>query len=171
MKKLLLGSALLALTLLSCSTEQGMTEQPIKLSELVNTCCKRSFSPKESRSDFYRTEMEVKPKVSILVDKNGVADFKVTDLKENCIVSEFRPTVKVNGEELIVVLIPYATDPTVEADCYCRYDVGFKVSNILQGKYILRIYISNYFGEYNTENPIYEGWLTFAPNHSFGFEL
>ena len=64
MKKLLLGSALLALTLLSCSTEQGMTEQPIKLSELVNTGCKRSFSEAESRPDFYRTEMEVKPKVS-----------------------------------------------------------------------------------------------------------
>lgn len=44
MKKLLLGSALSNLTLLSCSTEQGMTEQPIKLSELVNTGCKRSFS-------------------------------------------------------------------------------------------------------------------------------
>lgn len=55
MKNLLLGSALLALTLLSCSTEQGMIEQPIKLSELVNTGCKRSFSPKESRPDFYRT--------------------------------------------------------------------------------------------------------------------
>lgn len=64
MKTLLLGSALLVLTLLFSSTEQGMTEQPKKLSELVNTGCKRSFSPKESRPDFYRTEMEVKPKVS-----------------------------------------------------------------------------------------------------------
>lgn len=65
MKTLLLGSALLVLTLLFCSTEQGgMTEQPKKLSELVNTGCKRSFSPKESRPDFYRTEMEVKHKVS-----------------------------------------------------------------------------------------------------------
>lgn len=127
MKTTLFGCVLSALMLASCSSEQNVTES-VRLSDIVNTGCTRSFSAKESRPEYYRSEMEKKPQVSVSVDKNGVATFKFTDLEANCIVNEFRPSVKTNDGEIAIVLIPYTPDPTVEADCYCRYDVGFKLS-------------------------------------------
>ena len=106
MRTTLFGCVLSVLMLASCSSEQNVTE-PVRLSDIVNTGCTRSFSAKESRPEYYRSEMEKKPQVSISVDKNGVATFKFTDLEANCIVNEFRPSVKTNDGEIAIVLIPY----------------------------------------------------------------
>lgn len=170
MKTTLFGCVLSALMLASCSSEQNATE-PVRLSDIVNTGCTRSFSAKESRPEYYRSEMEKKPKVSISVDKNGVVTFKFTDLEANCIVNEFRPSVKTNDGEIAIVLIPYTPDPTMEADCYCRYDVSFKLSNVASGKYCMKIYESDYYGKYDTAHPSYEGLVLFAPNKTFEFDL
>ena len=170
MRTTLFGCALSVLMLSSCSSEQSVTES-VRLSEIVNTGCTRSFSAKESRADYYRSEMEKKPKVSIFVDRKMVATFKFTDLEANCIVSEFRPSVKVNDGEIIVVLTPYSQDPTMEADCYCRYDVSFKLSNVVSGKYCMRIYESDYYGQYDAEHPTYEGFVSFMSNKTYEFDL
>lgn len=156
--------------LASCSSEQSMPE-PVRLSDIVNTGCTRSFSAKESRPEYYRSEMEKNPTVSISVDKNMAATFKFTDLEANCIVSEFRPSVKVNDGEIIVVLMPYSQDPTMEADCYCRYDVSFKLNNVLPDQYNVKIYVSDYYGKYDTAHPAYEGLVSFASNKTFEFDL
>ena len=81
MKTTLFGCVLSALMLASCSSEQNVTE-PVRLSDIVNTGCTRTFSAKESRPEYYRSEMEKKPQVSISVDKNGVATFKFQTLKQ-----------------------------------------------------------------------------------------
>ena len=65
MKTTLFGCVLSALMLASCSSEHNVTE-PVRLSDIVNTGCTRSFSAKESRPEYYRSEMEKKPQVSIL---------------------------------------------------------------------------------------------------------
>ena len=62
MRTTLFGCVLSALMLASCSSEQNVTE-PVRLSEIVNTGCTRSFSAKESRPEYYRSEMEKKPQV------------------------------------------------------------------------------------------------------------
>ena len=114
MKTTLFGCVLSALMLASCSSEQNVTE-PVRLSDIVNTGCTRSFSAKESRPEYYRSEMEKKPQVSISVDKNGVATFKFTDLEANCIVNEFRPSVKANASGKYCMKI-------YESDYYGKYD-------------------------------------------------
>lgn len=167
---LLLGCFLSALMLASCSSEQSVTES-VRLSDIVNTGCTRSFSAKESRPEYYRSEMEKKPKVSISIEKGGVVTFKFTDLEANCIVNEFRPSVKVNDGEIIIVLMPYSQDPTMEADCYCRYDVSFKLSNVVSGEYCMKIYESDYYGKYDIAHPAYEGLVSFTPNKTFEFNL
>ena len=86
-------------------------------------------------------------------------------------MSEFRPSVKVNDGEIIVVLTPYSQDPTMEADCYCRYDVSFKLSNVPSDKYRVKIYESDYYGQYDTGHPAYEGLVTFTPGGTFEFDL
>ena len=100
-----------------------------------------------------------------------MATFKFTDLEANCIVNEFRPSVKTNDGEIAIVLMPYTPDPTMEADCYCRYDVSFKLSNVASGKYCMKIYESDYYGKYDTTHPSYEGLVLFAPNKTFEFDL
>lgn len=171
MRTTLFGCALsVVLMLASCSSEQSVTES-VRLSGIINTGCTRSFSAKESRPEYYRSEMEKAPKVSISIDKSGVAAFKFTDLEANCIVSEFRPSVKVNDGEIAIVLMPYTTDPTMEADCYCRYDVSFKLSNVVSGKYCIKIYESDYYGKYDTKFPVYEGLVSFMPNKTLEFDL
>ena len=170
MRTTLFGCVLSVLMLASCSSEQNVTD-PVRLSDIVNTGCTRFFSAKESRPEYYRSEMEKKPQVSISVDKNGVATFKFTDLEVNCIVNEFRPSVKANDGEIAIVLIPYTPDPTMEADCYCRYDVSFKLSNVVSGKYCIKIYESDYYGKYDTAHPSYEGLVIFVPNKTFEFDL
>ena len=170
MRTNLLGCVLSTLVLASCSSEQ-IVMKSVRLSNIVNTGCTRSFSAKESRPEYYRSEMEKSPKVSIFIDKNGVATFKFTDLEANCIVSEFRPSVKVCDGDIIVVLTPYSQDPTMEADCYCRYDVSFKLSNVILGKYYMKIYESDYYGKYDTAHPVYEGLVSFASNKTIEFEL
>lgn len=170
MRKTLLGCVLSTLMLASCSSEQSVTES-VRLSDIVNTGCTRSFSAKESRPEYYRSEMEKSPQVSISIDKSGVATFKFADLEANCIVSEFRPSVKVSDGEIVVVLTPYSQDPTMEADCYCRYDVSFKLCNVVSGKYSMKIYESDYYGKYDTAHPVYEGLVSFASNKTIEFEL
>lgn len=51
MKTTLFGCVLSALMLASCSSEQNVTE-PVRLSDIVNTGCTRSFSAKESRPEY-----------------------------------------------------------------------------------------------------------------------
>mgnify|MGYP006939728829 CR=1 FL=1 len=170
MRTTLLGCVLSALTLASCSSEQSVTE-PVRLSDIVNTGCTRSFSAKESRPEYYKSEQKKSPQVSITIDKNEVATFKFADLEANCIVSEFRPSVEINDREIIVVLTPYSKAPTMEADCYCRYDVSFKLSNVASSKYYMKIYESDYDGKYDTAHPVYEGLLSFASNKTIEFEL
>lgn len=53
MKVQLFGFVMLGLTALTaCSSEQSLME-PVKLSDLVDTGCKTSYSLEESQSDFY----------------------------------------------------------------------------------------------------------------------
>lgn len=170
MRTNLLGCVLSALVLASCSSEQ-IVMKSVRLSNIVSTGCTRSFSAKESRPEYYKSEQKKSAQVSITIDKNEVATFKFTDLKANCIVSEFRPSVDVNNGEIIVVLTPYSQDPTMEADCYCRYDVSFKLSNVILGKYYMKIYESDYYGKYDTAHPVYEGLVSFASNKTIEFEL
>lgn len=159
-----------SVVLASCSSEQSVQES-LKMSDLVNTGCKTSFSEKESRPKFYASEMGKTPTLTISVDKKGIATFLVSNIKGNCALKEFRPRVEAQENELTIVLVPYSPDSTVEADCICNYDVSFKLSNLALGKYHLKVYYSDYYGKYDATKPTYDGMISFISNRTFEIEL
>lgn len=171
MKKMIIGNALMALFLLgSCSSEQSLV-QPVKMDHLQNSGCKYALSAKESKPEFYSEEMEKTPKLEIKVDAEGIASINVVDLKENCAVKEIRPQIKVEGNEITIVLFPFSADPSIEADCTCSYDVNFNLVNLEKGPYYLKVYRSNVYGKYDASKPAYEGKVSFSPNSSFEVNL
>ena len=75
------------MALSSCSTEQNAM-QPIRISDVISSGCTSSFSAKESRPEYYESEMEKSPKMVISVDANGTGHFTVADLRENCALTK-----------------------------------------------------------------------------------
>ena len=75
------------------------------------------------------------------------------------------------GNTIKIVIAPYKKDPTLEADCYCRYNVGFKLSNLTSGTYHLKVYFANYYGKYEILSPTYDGMIAFKPNETLEFDL
>ena len=156
--------------LASCSSEQSL-QDPVKMSDLVNTGCKNSFSAKESRPEFYASEMEKSSMLRVSVDGKGCAAFLVSNIKGNCALKEFRPKVDAQEDNLTIVLVPYSPDSTVEADCICNYDVSFKLSSLALEKYHLKVYYSDCYGKYDATKPAYDGVVSFIPNETFEIEL
>ena len=171
MKKMIIDNALMALFLLcSCSSEQSLV-QPVKMDHLQNSGCKYALSATESKLEFYTEEMEKTPKLEIKVDAEGIASINVADLKENCAVTEIRPQIKVEGNEITIVLFPFSDDPSIAADCICSYDVNFNLVNLVKGQYYLKVYRSNVYGKFDASKPAYEGKVSFSPNSSFEANL
>ncbi|MDN0023427.1 hypothetical protein [Leyella lascolaii] len=171
MKEKFYGFVMLGLAALtSCSSEQSVLDS-VKLSDLSNTGCKTSYSAKESRPEFYAEEKEKTPKITITVDNKGVATFHVTDLEYDCNTDKILAQVSSQDDEIKIVIAPFKEDPTLEADCYCRYDVGFKLSNLTFNKYHMKIYFANYYGKYDTASPAYYGTVFFSPNTTFDFDV
>ncbi len=165
------GFVMLGLAALtSCSSEQSVLEK-VKLSDLSDTGCKTSYSAKESRPEFYAEEKEKSPKVTIAVDNKGVATFRVTDLEYDCITEKILAQVEAQDDEIKVIITPFKKDPTLEVDCLCKYDVGFKLSNLTFSKYLLKMYFADYYGKYDAASPAYEGTVSFSPNATFEFDV
>lgn len=171
MKVQLFGFAMLGLTALAaCSSEQSLME-PVKLSDLTYTGCKTSYSAKESRPEFYAREKEKTPKMTISVGSKGIATVRVTDLEYDCITEKINAQIDTQDDEMKIVIAPYKQDPTLEVDCYCKYDAGFKLSNLASGKYHMKVYLADYYGKYDATSPAYEGAITFKPNTTQELEL
>ena len=171
MKVQLFGFVMLGLTALTaCSSEQSLME-PVTLSDLVDTGCKTSYSLEESQSDFYEEEKEKTPKIMISVGDKGVASFRITDLQYDCVTERINAQVDSQQDEIQIVIAPYKEDPTVEADCYCKYDVGFKLSNLTSNKYHLKVYFADYYGKYNSSSPAYDGMVSFKQNTTLEFGI
>ena len=157
------------MALSSCSTEQNAM-QPIRISDVISSGCTSSFSAKESRPEYYESEMEKSPKMVISVDANRTGHFTVADLRGNCALNGFRPQVSSQDNSICIVLVPWG-DPTVEADCMCHYNVSFKLSNLTTDGYHLAVYLSDFAGKYDSTQPLYEGKASFLPNKSIEIEL
>ena len=133
MVKQIVFLVLLAMTMEACSTEQNTMEQ-VRMSDVVSFGCTSSFSATESRPEYYEAEMAKPTLMLISVDAKGVAHFKVKDLQANCAVTGFRPQVSSQDREIRIVLVPLG-DPTLEADCMCKFDVSFNLSNLTSDAY------------------------------------
>ena len=153
----------------ACSTEQNTMEQ-VRMSDVVSFGCTSSFSATESRPEYYEAEMAKPTLMLISVDAKGVAHFNVKDLQANCAVTGFRPQVSSQDREIRIVLVPLG-DPTLEADCMCKFDVSFNLSNLTSDAYHVAVYSSDFSGKYDSIKPLYQGSISFLPNKSIEVEL
>ena len=140
------------------------------MSDVVNSGCISSFSATESRPEYYKAEKEKSAKMLVSVDAKGVAHFKVKDLQANCAVTGFRPQVSSQDRGIRIVLVPLG-DPTLEADCMCKFDVSFNLSNLTSDAYHVAVYSSDFSGKYDSAKPCYEGNMSFVPNKNMEIEL
>ena len=156
--------------LTACSSDQIIMES-VTLSDLENTGCETTYSAKESRPEFYAKEKRKSPKMTISVGGNGVATFHLTNLEYDYITEKIDARLDPQGNTIKIVIAPYKKDPTLEADCYCRYNVGFKLSNLTSGTYHLKVYFADYYGKYEILSPTYDGMIAFKPNETLEFDL
>lgn len=169
MVKQIVFLVLSAMTMGACSTEQNAMEQ-VRMSDVVNSGCTSSFSQCESRPEYYEAKMAKPTMMLISVDAKGVAHFKVKDLQANCAVKGFSPQVNSQYREIRIVLVPLG-DPTLEADCMCKYDISFNLSNLTSDAYHVAVYSSDFSGKYDSAKPLYERSISFLPNKSIEVEL
>lgn len=169
MVKQIVFLVLSAMTMEACSTEQNTMEQ-VRMSDVVSFGCTSSFSATESRPEYYEAEMAKPTLMLISVDAKGVAHFKVKDLQANCAVTGFRPQVSSQDREIRIVLVPLG-DPILEADCMCKFDVSFNLSNLTSDAYHVAVYSSVFSGKYDSIKPLYQGSISFLPNKSIEVEL
>lgn len=109
--------------------------------------------------------------MTISVGSKGIATVRVTDLEYDCITEKINAQIDTQDDEMKIVIAPYKQDPTLEVDCYCKYDAGFKLSNLTSGKYHMKVYLADYYGKYDATSPAYEGAITFKPNTTQELEL
>ena len=76
-------SLILFCGLSACSSEKVSLE-PLRIYDVANSNCKLSISPTDTRPDFYAENNAIPAKLSIELDKDGIAQCLLEDLKANC---------------------------------------------------------------------------------------
>ena len=95
-------------------------------------------------------------KLSIELGKDGVAQCKVEDVKDNCAIRERVVNVTCEGNQITLV-VHHKERFEVLADCICMYDVDFKMSKLSQGNYHLKVYYAGSVVKYDKEQLVYDG--------------
>ena len=107
-------------------------------------------------------EKSDEPKLSIELDKDGIAQCLLEDLKANCSVRKIY--VNIANQDNQITLIVYHNVLDALADCICKYDVNFKISKLTSGDYNLKVYYARPNMKYDESNIAYNGQVNIAQN-------
>ena len=147
-------SLILFCGLSACSSEKVALE-PLRIYDVANSNCKLSISPTETRPDFYAENNAIPAKLSIELDKDGIAQCLLEDLKANCSVRKIY--VNIANQDNQITLIVYHNVLEALADCICKYDVNFKMSKLTSGNYRLKVYYAKPNMKYEESDIVYNG--------------
>lgn len=107
-------------------------------------------------------EDDKQTKLNIELGKDGVAQCRVEDVKDNCAIRE--RVVNVSNEGNQITLVVHHKEPfELLADCECLYDVDFKMSKLSQGDYHLKVYYAGSVVRYDKERLVYDGEIKLVP--------
>ena len=154
-------SLILFCGLSACSSEKIALE-PLRIYDVANSNCKLSISPTDTRPDFYAEYNAMPAILSIELDKDGVAQCMLEDVKANCAVKNIY--VNIANQDNQITLIVYHNVLDALADCICKYDVRFKMSKLPPGNYKLKVYYANPNMKYEESNIAYNGQVNIAQN-------
>ena len=147
-------SLILFFGLSACSSEKVALE-PLRIYDVANSNCKLSISPTDTRPDFYAENNAIPAKLSIELDKDGIAQCLLEDLKANCSVRKIY--VNIANQDNQITLIVYHNVLEALADCICKYDVNFKMSKLTSGNYRLKVYYAKPNMKYEESDIVYNG--------------
>ena len=147
-------SLILFCGLSACSSEKVALE-PLRIYDVANSNCKLSISPTDTRPDFYAENNAIPAKLSIELDKDGIAQCLLENLKANCSVRKIY--VNIANQDNQITLIVYHNVLEALADCICKYDVNFKMSKLTSGNYRLKVYYAKPNMKYEESDIVYNG--------------
>ena len=160
MKKIFYG-LLCIIGLSACSTENVALDS-LKVYDVANSTCKLSLSPTETRTDFYGENNAMPAILGIELDKDGIAQCMLEDVKANCAVKNIY--VNIANQDNQIILAVYHNILDALADCICKYDVRFKMSKLPPGNYKLKVYYARPNMKYDESNIAYNGQVNIVQN-------
>ena len=86
--------------------------------------------------------------------EDNIVNARFADFMDNCAIDLFHVGVSSSEGKIILVLYP---DKDMMTNCICRYDVDFKMQNIVSGNYQLEVYHTTADKQISKDNMIYSG--------------
>ena len=154
-------SLLCIIGLSACSSENVVLDS-LRVYDVANSTCKSSLSPTDTRPDFYAENNAIPAKLSIELDKDGIAQCVLEDVKANCAVRNIY--VNIVNQDNQITLVVYHNVLDALADCICKYDVRFKMSKLPAGNYKLKVYYARPNMKYEESDIAFNGLINLTLN-------
>ena len=86
--------------------------------------------------------------------EDNIVNARFADVMDNCAINLFHVDASGSEGKIILVLCP---DKDMLTNCICRYDVDFKMQNIVSGNYQLEVYHTTADKQISKDNMVYSG--------------
>ena len=143
----------LFVSLTACSTENAVVGS-IGVSDVKSSGCKTSASLLDSRPEYYNSFVGQKSVLRLSFGADNIVNARFADFMDNCAIDLFHVGVSSSEGKIILVLYP---DKDMLTNCLCRYDVDFKMQNIVSGNYQLEVYHTTADKQISKGNMVYSG--------------
>ena len=143
----------LFVSLTACSTENAVVGS-IGVSDVKSSGCKTSASLLDSRPEYYNSFVGQKSVLRLSFGADNIVNGRFEDFMDDCAIDLFHVGVSSSEGKIILVLYP---DKDMMTNCLCRYDVDFKMQNIVSGNYQLEVYHTTADKQISKGNMIYSG--------------
>ena len=143
----------LFVSLTACSTENAVVGS-IGVSDVKSSGCKTSASLLDSRPEYYNSFVGQKSVLRLSLGEDNIINARFEDFMDNCAIDLFHVGVSSSEGKIILVLYP---DKDMMTNCLCRYDVDFKMQNIVSGNYQLEVYHTTADKQISKGNMVYSG--------------
>ena len=143
----------LFVSLTACSTENAVVGS-IGVSDVKSSGCKTSASLLDSRPEYYNSFVGQKSVLRLSFGADNIVNGRFEDFMDNCAIDLFHVGVSSSEGKIILVLYP---DKDMLTNCLCRYDVDFKMQNIVSGNYQLEVYHTTADKQISKDNMVYSG--------------
>ena len=143
----------LFVSLTACSTENAVVGS-IGVSDVKSSGCKTSASLLDSRPEYYNSFVGQKSVLRLSFGADNIVNGRFEDFMDNCAIDLFHVGVSSSEGKIILVLYP---DKDMLTNCLCRYDVDFKMQNIVSGNYQLEVYHTTTDKQISKGNMVYSG--------------
>lgn len=137
----------------ACSTENTVIGN-VGVSDVKSSGCKTSASLMDSRPEYYNSFVGQKSVLRLSFGADNIVNGRFEDFMDNCAIELFHVGVSSSDGKIILVLYP---DKDMMTNCLCRYDVDFKMQNIVSGNYQLEVYHTTADKQISKGNMVYSG--------------